>query len=534
MHAWPDAAAGSGMLIMGNAMTRRASVPAVDPHALLPEAGALEASWARSRAHGLDPNAPLPDTTLLRADLRDQQEANAKLLTFSRPVIENLFHQIDCPTSTVLLTDRNGLILSAMGDTGFLDRAAQVALAPGAEWSEATMGTNAIGTAIATQRMSRVNGREHFLARNHFLTCVATPILAPDGGIAGVLDISTDTRDQLVHAHALLRTTAEFIEHRLVEHSDRGFIVVHFHNRTELLGTPFEAVAVFDENGCLQASNRATRSLLQLDATTPHASYEQTFSLPWPVLLDRALRSRGELFHLHDHSGTTFIAHTRLLDVPPRTFARAGTTGNMTNGSASPGPRIQTPAFTPILLSGETGTGKRHWAERFHQQHCPLLPFISIDCSGEEVPTTPPTQGVILLTQFDALPLPQQRQWLAACSGQRLIIAATRLPLADDDVTARLALDALADCHGQRIVFAPLRERSDFDDLVHALAHKLAGTSSLEFHPAALRRLRAYRWPGNLTELEARLRLILAFAGPNPTLIHEIDLPEELFDAPQD
>lgn len=142
----------------------------------------LHASWARSQRHGLRQDDAPSDALLCRTDLRDRLEANARLLTFSRPVIENLFQQIDCPSSTVLLTDEHGLILSAIGDTRFLDRASRVALSPGATWTEATMGTNAIGTALATHQVVAVDGAQHYLERNRFLTCVATPIFAPGGG----------------------------------------------------------------------------------------------------------------------------------------------------------------------------------------------------------------------------------------------------------------------------------------------------------------------------------------------------------------
>ena len=92
----------------------------------------LHASWARSADFGLRPEDALSDALISPADLRDRIEANARLLTFSRPVIEDLFRQIDCPSSTLLLTDSDGMILGAIGDTDFLDRATRVALCPGA------------------------------------------------------------------------------------------------------------------------------------------------------------------------------------------------------------------------------------------------------------------------------------------------------------------------------------------------------------------------------------------------------------------
>ena len=110
------------------------------------------------------------------------------------------------------------LILSALGgDAEFLDRASTIALRPGVDWTEARMGTNAIGTALQTGAVTMVQGGQHYLERNRILTCVATPILAPAGGILGILDVSSDARENLAHARALLCTTAELIEYRLLE-----------------------------------------------------------------------------------------------------------------------------------------------------------------------------------------------------------------------------------------------------------------------------------------------------------------------------
>ncbi len=76
--------------------------------------------------------------------------------------------------SVVILADADGMILDTIGDTGFLSRAAQVALRPGVSWTEASTGTNAIGTAIAERRPITVHGPEHFFAEHAVLSCAAT------------------------------------------------------------------------------------------------------------------------------------------------------------------------------------------------------------------------------------------------------------------------------------------------------------------------------------------------------------------------
>uniref|UniRef100_UPI002FC8AF13 sigma-54-dependent Fis family transcriptional regulator n=1 Tax=Aromatoleum sp. TaxID=2307007 RepID=UPI002FC8AF13 len=287
-------------------MTQAPSPPSPPSPLSLPQT--LAASWERSRGQGLRPDAPLDDSALARGELADRLAANDRLLALSRPMIEGLYRTIGSASSTVILADRDGMILSALGQTEFLDRANTVALRPGVDWTEARMGTNAIGTALQTGTVTTVQGGQHYLERNRILTCVATPILAPAGGILGILDVSSDARENLAHARALLCTTAELIEYRLLESFDEGFLTLHFHTGRDALADPLHAVAIFDEGGALVASNRRARLWLDLPVDRPSATYEACFATPWSGLLDRAAQDGNVPFTLQGALGRTFIA----------------------------------------------------------------------------------------------------------------------------------------------------------------------------------------------------------------------------------
>src|SRR5574337_1203263 len=100
----------------------------------------IQGSWRRCFDLGLDPDhAPFVELAAYQA-LREQLEANARLVTYAQPIIEHLHQHLAESSSMVLLADRSGLILRAVGDAGFAGRAARVALMPGATWSEEGMG----------------------------------------------------------------------------------------------------------------------------------------------------------------------------------------------------------------------------------------------------------------------------------------------------------------------------------------------------------------------------------------------------------
>ena len=60
----------------------------------------------------------------------------------------------------------------------------------GADWSEASVGTNAIGTAAVLKKPIQTSGAEHYCLKHQAWTCSASPIFNLDGQLIGVLDMS--------------------------------------------------------------------------------------------------------------------------------------------------------------------------------------------------------------------------------------------------------------------------------------------------------------------------------------------------------
>jgi signal transduction histidine kinase len=101
-------------------------------------------------------------------------------------------------------------VLVSSGDPSLI---ALAHLAPGADWSEATMGTNGAGTAIAAGRAVAIVGPDHFDHRWHDCTCTAAPIRHPDGRVIGAVDVTTSVADarpeQLILVSHVAHTVTE-------------------------------------------------------------------------------------------------------------------------------------------------------------------------------------------------------------------------------------------------------------------------------------------------------------------------------------
>ena len=236
-------------------------------------ADAIRLSHARSAAFGLRTHEAPDAAALSPAALRTLLEGNRALGLHARPVIENLHAQIAGTRSMVVLTDRTGTILHALGDDDFLARAQRVALQPGVAWSEQQKGTNAIGTALAEGEATQVHAHQHFLRAHHFLTCSCAPIFDPMGALMGAIDVSGDHRSQNQHTLALVRMSAQMVENHLFARHFAQAVQLHFHARPEFLGTLLEGVAAFDTQGRFLSANRSAQfqlgaSLAALQAHT--------------------------------------------------------------------------------------------------------------------------------------------------------------------------------------------------------------------------------------------------------------------------
>ena len=170
--------------------------------------------------------------------------------------MEALFQDASLTGAIVILTDPNGVVLFSVGKGDFAELAAGVALRPGATWDEGTIGTNAIGTALAERQPISAIGGEHFFDLHKVLSCSAAPILDPCGVVVGVLDLTNASEVPLTHTLALVRRAVEQIEHRLFESRFAGHERMCFHADPYLIGSSHEGLFAFDGDRLIGANRQ--------------------------------------------------------------------------------------------------------------------------------------------------------------------------------------------------------------------------------------------------------------------------------------
>lgn len=215
-------------------------------------------SWRRSLDARIDPDHCEPSSSLVDAELRERQCAHAlaPLLPMLR---ETLLGSADEASHVMLLTDADGHILWRDGSARVQRHADAVLLSEGAQWSEESMGTNAMGTALASGMPVQIHSAEHLVRAYHSWTCAASPVRDPDSGrLIGTLDISGPLSTMHPALLSLVVATARLVETQLRLHmaaQDEALLTRNAHQLALLRDEPS---ALLSTTGRVVASQPTT------------------------------------------------------------------------------------------------------------------------------------------------------------------------------------------------------------------------------------------------------------------------------------
>lgn len=243
------------------------SVPTADPSGRTPvdapAPSVIQASWQRALASGLDMNRPPSGASQASTDqLSRLLHTRKQLVATSCPEMRRLGEQIHAFDGILLLADPSGIILCSLGDDSFAARAARVALQAGANWNEKCRGTNAIGTVIATGHAVAVDGMEHYMSSNGFLSCAAAPIYSSDGEVAGVLNASNRYGRMQRGMLELVCRAASRIERRLFVNDFWREVVISLYSLTRNSEALNEGLLALSEKGFIVGADEVARKSL--------------------------------------------------------------------------------------------------------------------------------------------------------------------------------------------------------------------------------------------------------------------------------
>ncbi|MDT8901636.1 sigma-54-dependent Fis family transcriptional regulator [Anaeroselena agilis] len=373
-------------------------------------------SWRKCARTGVDPADGKGRVVLEHADLRRRVDENRVIVSLAKPFMQNLYQFFRTSGFIIVLTDAAGYILESFGDTESLQNARTINFLPGADWQDVSVGTNAIGTALATGAPIQVSGHEHFCLRHHCWTCSAAPIIGQGGKILAVLDVSGPAQACNSHTLAMVVAAAEAISMQLAIREKNRELAMANRRLTSIFNTMSEGVILIDRHGVVNEVNavvgritdrpsdevvgRPIEKLLggfapftrrMLADKQPYADIELMLpgkngashclvsgepvtdgqgQISGGVIVVRPIKQVRTLVNRFSGYYTTF-RFSDIIGASPQLLEAVRVARLAAAGAAN------------VLLQGESGTGKELFAQAIHH-HSPRSdgPFIVVNCGA--------------------------------------------------------------------------------------------------------------------------------------------------------
>jgi transcriptional regulator of acetoin/glycerol metabolism len=463
----------------------------------------------------------------------------------------------------------------------------------GSDWGESQAGTNGIGTCVAERRPVTVHKDEHFLSQNIGLTCSAAPIHDPHGNLLAVLDSSScssvDSRASQIHTRALVAAYARLIESQHFLREYRNQKILRFQDRAELVTLPDKALIALSEDNRVLAANDVTLKLLKIVDRSQIVGKElsEVIGDDLGELFDNPGRGPETIHPFRDQrNGRQFYGllykcklpqRRRGLTVPPTPVSADDCRGQLCELSVLAGddPQMQEAARRarkivdkriPILIQGETGTGKDLFSQALHRaSRRKDKPFVALNCAsipetlieselfgykhgaftgasreGRRGKIIESSGGTLFLDEIGDMPLNMQSRLLRVLETQEVaplgsektvqvelnIVSATHRDLGQLVSEGRFREDLYYRLNGITIYLPPLRCRSDLSAIMMKVFEAENDTGgNVRISPEAMATLLRYPWPGNLRQLRNVIRAAIALSDGGIVNVSDINLP---------
>ncbi|MBX6320193.1 MAG: sigma-54-dependent Fis family transcriptional regulator [Rhodospirillaceae bacterium] len=548
-------------------------------------------SWRRClREYGLEPARVDQVQVLTPAELKDFRDPVEDVVALAQPELDRLFRLVG-DDYIVIFADTQGVAVDFRVSASLETEGRRTGIYLGSIWNERAQGTNGVGTCLRIGRPVSVVQDEHFALRNTSLTCTAVPVRNPRGEIVAILDTGTPRASDHTRERLLLEimcASAQRIERRLFRRAFADTLIVRLSADPEFIDGSQEALIAVDGGGRVIGLDQPARELL---APQPADGLlgrpvSAVLGIEEADLLATAGGRPADLGALAARCGRLYakavLPAPRPRSAPgprPRPAGEPGASrlldlADLAGADARMGNAVHlgrklVDSGLPILLTGETGTGKGAFAEALHRASRRAgRPFVPVNCAaipegliegelfgyrpgaftgaargGSRGKILEADGGTLFLDEIGDMPLEAQTRLLRVLSENEIaplgaarpvhvdiaVIAATHQPLEALVATGRFREDLFHRLTGAVLTLPPLRERSDRAALIASAFDAEAAQRGrrVRLSPEAALLLERYPWPGNIRELLHVARYAVAISeGETITLGC---LPDRLF-----
>lgn len=546
--------------------------------------GVIAQSWYRSiNQHQLNPRAVNAKHILTAEEIRQHQAQHQEYLSIASQGVTGLAKRVVPAGFAVLLSDEQGITLDARLPNQ-PDPYTQSGLIVGARWTESVAGTNAIGTALAAEQAMIIHREEHFLTSNFRLSCSVAPIFDAQGLLRGCLNAtylnSVGPKESQYLTLQLVIMYARMIENSHFRQRYRDCLTLAIKPRDDITDLANEQLLALDESGRVVGGNRA--AFIAYDTVQNQSLLGRHIDTLLPANVDELLNMTS--------GGARGVQLRALIDEALVDVGLRIPVGRLKPASPKRPSNLQHPQLDqlggrdpvlqegvrrirkvldkriPILITGETGTGKEAFARAIHQAsarrngpfvalNCAALPeslieselfgyrpgsFTGADKKGMKGKLELANGGTLFLDEIGDMPAPLQTRLLRVLAEREIspigaaapvaldaqVISATHQNLAGMISAKQFREDLFYRLCGMTLHVPALRERSDRAELLDELLAAQPGAAGLRMDNEARARLLAYAWPGNIRQLLNGLSYAVALAEGG--VIDSDCLPAEL------
>ncbi|MCI4056780.1 sigma-54-dependent Fis family transcriptional regulator [Bacillus cereus] len=339
----------------------------------------ISESWHRCKQANVNPHMNKGQKILSSHVFREQKKKSEIFLDIALPQIQNLRKTIDELQMMALLIDPDGYVLSLSGNKQTLKRAKHINFIEGVKWTEAAVGTNAIGTALEIEEAIMISGTEHYSVASHSWSCAAAPIHNDDGKLIGILDFSCPIEFSHPYMLGMVTSIAHAIEREcsIRVHQNELHLI---HRFLDVIDSD-EQVVICNHRDVIVSASKSVRerinnwSRMKLEELMHHGLETK---LEIPVYSNE--RMIGKCMYLKEneqmntYSALTFIKGITFPGVTGTSKAFQHTLEEI---------KLVSPTDASVYVCGETGVGKEYVARAIHE-NSPRKdgPFIAVNCGS--------------------------------------------------------------------------------------------------------------------------------------------------------
>ncbi|WP_242259402.1 sigma-54-dependent Fis family transcriptional regulator [Bacillus cereus group sp. BfR-BA-01311] len=339
----------------------------------------ISESWHRCKQANVNPHMNKGQKILSSHIFREQKKKSEIFLDIALPQIQNMRKTIDELQMMALLIDPDGYVLSLSGNKQTLKRAKHINFIEGVKWTEAAVGTNAIGTALEIEEAIMISGTEHYSVASHSWSCAAAPIHNDDGKLIGILDFSCPIEFSHPYMLGMVTSIAHAIEREcsIKVHQNELHLI---HRFLDVIDSD-EQVVICNHRDVIVSASKSVRervtnwSRMKLEDLVHHGLETK---LEIPVYSNE--RMIGKCMYLKEnkqmntYSAFTFIKGITFPGVTGTSKAFQHTLEEI---------KLVSPTDASVYVCGETGVGKEYVARAIHE-NSPRKdgPFIAVNCGS--------------------------------------------------------------------------------------------------------------------------------------------------------